>query len=126
MKNKSPILLFDGECNLCDFMVSFVIRHDTSKAIRFSALQTDTGRSLIDSCGLAADYQDSVVYIKDNKHFIRSSAVLNIFRDLGGWWSLLYGFVIIPAFIRDFFYIIIARSRYLIFGRRVTCLAPEN
>jgi predicted DCC family thiol-disulfide oxidoreductase YuxK len=126
MNVKGPILLFDGDCNLCDSMVSFVLRHDKSKAIMFSALQSDTGRSLIGLCGLSPDYQKSVVYIKGNKYFIRSAAVLNIFKDLGGWWSLIYGFIIIPSFIRDIFYSIISGLRYRIFGRRVTCLLDEG
>jgi predicted DCC family thiol-disulfide oxidoreductase YuxK len=126
MNIKGPILLFDGDCNLCDSMVNFVLRHDTSKEIMFSALQSDTGRSLIELCGLTPGYHKSVVYIRKNKYFIQSSAVLNIFKDLGGWWSLFYGFIIIPAFIRDFFYFIIAGTRYSVFGKRGNCALSEN
>ena len=121
MNRKGPILLFDGDCNLCDRVVNFVLRHDTSKAIKFSSLQSDTGRSLIELCGLSPGYHKSVVYIKENKYFVRSAAVLNILRDLGGPWSLFYGLIIIPSFILDFFYIIIASLRYRIFGKRQIC-----
>jgi predicted DCC family thiol-disulfide oxidoreductase YuxK len=126
MNIRGPILLFDGDCNLCDFMVSFVISHDTSKKIRFSALHSDTGKFLLERFGLSGDYSKSAVYIKDNKYFIRSSAVLNIFKDLGGRWSLLYGLIIVPAFLRDFLYNIIARLRYRIFGKRVSCVISKR
>ena len=63
-----------------------------------------------------------MVYIKENKYYTRSSAVLNILKDLGGGWSLFYGFIIVPEFIRDFFYNVIARIRYRIFGKKVSCL----
>jgi predicted DCC family thiol-disulfide oxidoreductase YuxK len=126
MNNEGAILLFDGECNLCDNMVNFIISHDTSKSITFSALQSDAGRSLLEKSGLSRDYMKSVVYIRGNKHFIRSSAVLNILRDLGGGWSLFYGLVIIPSFIRDFFYNIFGRLRHRIFGRKVHCYVNEH
>jgi len=124
MITKEPILLFDGVCNLCDSFVSFIIRHDTSKMIMFSSLQSDTGKSLLVKSGLPMDYIKSVVYIKGNRYYTRSSAVLNILKDLGGRWRLFYGFVIIPGFIRDFLYYIVAVIRYRIFGKKAICLIP--
>lgn len=126
MNARGPILLFDGNCNLCDRMVTFVLRHDTSKAISFSALQSDTGKSLIELCGLSPGDNKSVVYIKENRYFIRSAAVLNIFKDLGGGWRMFYALIIIPSFIRDLFYSIISNTRYKIFGKRDICTVNEN
>ena len=88
-------------------------------------LQSDTGKSLLAAYGLPAGYLKSVVYIKENKYYTRSSAVLNILKDLGGVWSLFYGFIIVPVFIRDFFYNFIAGIRYRIFGKKVSCLTPH-
>ena len=126
MNIKESILLFDGVCNLCDSLVSFVIRHDRAKMIMFSSLQSDTGKSLLAAYGLPEGYIKSVVYIKENKYYTRSSAVLNILKDLGGVWSLFYGFIIVPVFIRDFFYNVIAGIRYRIFGKKVSCLTPHT
>jgi predicted DCC family thiol-disulfide oxidoreductase YuxK len=125
MITKGSILLFDGFCNLCDSLVGFVIKHDRSKKIMFSSLQSDTGKSLLERSGLPMDYIKSVVYIKGSKYYTRSSAVLNILKDLGGGWSLFYGFIIVPVFIRDFLYNVIARIRYRIFGKKVSCLTPD-
>ena len=119
---KEPILLFDGVCNLCDSFVGFVIRHDRSEKIMYSSLQSDTGKSLMAQYGLPESYLKSVVYIKENKYYTRSSAVLNILKDLGGGWSLFYGFIIVPVFIRDILYNVIAGLRYRIFGKKVSCL----
>jgi len=71
--------------------------------------------------GLPLSETDTAVYMREEKYYLRSSAVLNILKDLGGFWRILYVFIIIPAFIRDFIYRLIARNRYLIFGRRVFC-----
>lgn len=126
MNALGPILLFDGECNLCDSLVQFVKRHDMSKTIMFTPLHSDAGSCLLASYGFNHDYLDSAVYIKEKKVYLRSTAILNLLRDLGGGWRLLYGFVIIPDFIRDFFYNIIARSRYRIYGKRVSCILPDG
>ncbi len=126
MNATGNILLYDGKCNLCDRMVSFIIRHDKSKLIKFSSLQSDTGRSILTRYGLMGNHLKSVVYIREYKYYLRSSAVLNIFRDLGGRWSLLYGLIIIPAFFRDIFYFLIASTRYRIFGKRVLCAIPDT
>lgn len=124
MITKGSVLLFDGVCNLCDSLVGFVIRHDSSKKIMLYSFQSDTGKALLAAYGLPAGYLKSVVYIKENKSYIRSSAVLNILKDIGGGWSLFYGFIIVPFFIRDFLYNVIAGLRYRIFGKKESCLTP--
>jgi len=126
MENLSQILLFDGKCNLCNSLVKFVIRKDKNARIRFASLQSDTGKLLLTDAGLNADSADTVVYFSSDKVFVRSAAVLNLLKDLGGGWILFYSLVIIPSFIRDFFYNIIAKNRYRIFGRRETCMVPSK
>ncbi len=126
MENLSQILLFDGKCNLCNSLVKFVIRKDKNARIRFASLQSDTGKLLLTDAGLNADSTDTVVYFSSDKVFVRSAAVLNLLKDLGGGWILFYSLVIIPSFIRDFFYNIIAKNRYRIFGRRETCMVPSK
>lgn len=119
-----PILLFDGVCNLCNSLVRFIIKRDPDAKIRFAPLQSHAGQSLLKISGLAASEIDSVVYITGDKHFIKSSAVLHLLKESGGRWRLFYGFIIIPEFIRDFFYTMIAKSRYKVFGKSETCMVP--
>jgi predicted DCC family thiol-disulfide oxidoreductase YuxK len=104
----------------------FVIRKDKRARIRFASLQSEAGKSLLSAAGLNPDSADTVVYISGDKTFLRSSAVLNLLNDLGGGWRLFYSLIIIPSFIRDFIYNLIARSRYRIFGRRQSCLVPPK
>ena len=47
-----PILLFDGECNLCNATVQFIIRHDRKSLFRFASLQGNYGRRLLASLGM--------------------------------------------------------------------------
>jgi len=71
--------------------------------------------------GLPANDFDTVVYIKAGKFYLKSSAILHIAKKLGGIWKGFFVFIIIPAFIRDFIYSLIAKSRYRIFGRQDSC-----
>jgi predicted DCC family thiol-disulfide oxidoreductase YuxK len=124
MNNSCSILLFDGGCNLCNGLVKFIVRKDKSGRIQFASLQSDTGKSLLSKAGLGPDSFDTVVYFSGEKTYLRSSAVLNLLRDLGGGWKLFYALKIIPAFIRDLFYNLIAKNRYKLFGKSESCKVP--
>ena len=124
MGSSESILMFDGVCNLCNRLVDFIIRKDRRGNIKFVTLQSPAGRSLFRKIGLTEVDIDSVVFITGGNYFIKSSAVLHILKTIGGGWKLLYGLKIIPVCIRDYFYDIIARNRYRIFGRSDTCMLP--
>lgn len=121
MARPDKIVLFDGVCNLCNGLVKFIIRHDRRGVVRFSSLQSHFARTILNEKSLETD---SVIYLTEEKALIRSDAILYMFRDMGGLWKLLYGFIVVPKFIRDFFYDLVARNRYRIFGKRETCMVP--
>jgi predicted DCC family thiol-disulfide oxidoreductase YuxK len=65
-----------------------------------------------------------VVYIRGDEYFQKSTAALYILKDIGGLWKLMYVFIIVPKFLRDAVYDLIARSRYRLFGKRLSCMIP--
>ena len=115
------IVLFDGICNLCNGSVRFILKNDKSKSIKVASLQSETGKNLLRHAGLPEDSIFTVIYFAGGKIYQRSEAVLQILKDMGGIWKLFYGFIIVPPFIRDFVYNVIARYRYRIFGKRDQC-----
>lgn len=117
-----PVLFFDGECNLCNSAVQFIIRHDKKKLFLFAPLQSTAGQDALKQ--FSGHVPDSVILFYNNRYFIKSAAGLNILRLLGGGWRFLYAFIIIPRFIRDWVYNIIARNRYKWFGKRNECMIP--
>ncbi|NEW81627.1 MAG: thiol-disulfide oxidoreductase DCC family protein [Mariniphaga sp.] len=120
------IVLFDGVCNLCNKTVKFIIRNDSKAKFRFASVQSESGQLLLGQLGFPLDRFDSLVYISDSKFYVKSTAVLRILRELGRGWQLLYAFVIIPLFLRDGVYNLIAKRRYKWFGKRETCLIPSQ
>lgn len=119
-----PVILFDGVCNLCNNSVLFVIKRDPKKKFRFASLQSEFGRNQMRNFRLDDSELNSVLLVKQDKLFQKSNAALEIARQLTGGWPLLYGFIIIPSFIRDGVYNWISRNRYRWFGRKEACMIP--
>lgn len=124
MIENKKIILFDGVCNLCNGAVTFIIKRDKNDSFRFAALQSEIGAELTDKHDIDTSKTDSITLIDDDNHYTKSSAVLRIARHLSGGYPLLYGFMILPAFIRDRMYDLIANNRYRWFGKRESCMIP--
>lgn len=122
--NNTRIILFDGVCNLCNDFVQFIIKRDPKAKFKFASLQSPEGLLLLNKFGLPTTDFDSLVYINGDNYLIKSNAGLAILKELEGFWKLFYVFIIIPKFIRDFFYDIISKTRYKIFGKRTSCMIP--
>jgi predicted DCC family thiol-disulfide oxidoreductase YuxK len=120
----SGTILFDGVCNLCNGFVRFVIRRDPSARFRFAALQSDAAATLLRDAGVSAALPDSVVLVAGGRVYVRSAAVLRVARGLRFPWPLAYAGILVPPFIRDRLYDIVAARRYRWFGRRETCMMP--
>lgn len=126
MAPNKNIMFFDGVCNLCNGLVRFIIKHDHQHKIRFAPLQSDTAASLLREKNPGLLNIDSVVYFSEEGHFTRSDAILQMLKDLGGGWKIFYAFIIIPRFIRDYIYNVIAANRYRMFGKRDSCMVPAT
>lgn len=121
---ENMIILFDGVCNFCNYWVNFAIKRDRKKKLRFTPIQGETAKRLLPQYNLQPTSLNSVIFIDAGKVYTQSSAALRIAKYLDGGWKLFYGFIIIPKFIRDFFYNIIARNRYKWYGKKESCMIP--
>jgi predicted DCC family thiol-disulfide oxidoreductase YuxK len=119
------IILFDGVCNFCNSSINFVIDRDYKNTFKFAPLQSDVASKLLTINNMKSMKMDSIILIEGNKIYTKSTAALRIAKNLSGAWFLLYYiFIPFPSFIRDFFYDIIARNRYKIFGKSEGCRIP--
>ncbi len=124
-RGEPPVLVFDGVCLLCSAWVAFVLRHDRSGRIRFAAMQSAAGRNLLAAHGLDADDPLSFLFVSEGKAHTQSDAILRLVGSFGGVWRIVAALRVLPAFVRDALYRLIARNRYRWFGRRDTCLMPD-
>lgn len=118
------VILFDGVCNLCNGAINFVIKKDKRNVFKFAALQSETGIMLLSKYKIDTSKVDSIILVDGENCYVKSSAALRIAKDLSGGYPLLYGFLILPRFIRDAVYDYIARNRYKWFGKKESCMIP--
>lgn len=125
MFDDHKIILFDGVCNLCNGAINHVIKRDEKNVFKFAALQSDIGQELTSKFNIDRLKVDSIILIDGEKHYEKSSAALHIAKHLSGAYPLLFGFMIIPKFIRNAVYDYIARNRYKWFGKKESCMIPS-
>ncbi|MCA9433751.1 MAG: DUF393 domain-containing protein, partial [Candidatus Omnitrophica bacterium] len=124
METEKPIILFDGVCNFCNSSVDFVIARDPKGIFRLGALQSEEAKPYLEKYEIDPDDLSSMALIEDGKLYRRSTAALRIARRLKQPWPLLYVFIVIPPFVRDFVYNWIAKNRYKWFGKMESCRMP--
>ncbi|MBZ9631762.1 thiol-disulfide oxidoreductase DCC family protein [Salegentibacter sp. LM13S] len=119
------IVLFDGVCNLCNNAVTFIIEHDKKDVFRFASLQSEIGKKLVEERGMDPEELDSIVLIDPGVAYYRkSTAALEISRELSGGYSLLKNFSFIPEGLRDGIYNFVANNRYKWYGKKESCMIP--
>ena len=124
METQSKLVLFDGVCNLCNGVVRFVIKRDKLAKLKFASLQSESGQHYLRKFDLPLSDFETFVFISGSKYYTKSSAALLLFKHLGGLWPLLYGFIIIPKFLRDAVYMLVSNNRYKLFGKQDSCMLP--
>lgn len=123
MATAGPLILFDGDCNLCNGAVQFVIRRDPAARFSFASLQSEAGRRALAEAG-EQDLPDSIVLVQGSRVRVKSAAALAIARGLRLPWPLLSVFWLVPYPLRDLVYDWVARNRYRWFGKRDSCWVP--
>lgn len=120
------IILFDGVCNFCEAGVVFLIKRDLKAIFKFAALQSDAGQRLLKEFNLPTENLSTFVLIDDGRCYFKSTAALRVMTKLGGFWSLLSIFILIPKPLRDLFYRFVAANRYRLFGKKGVCMVPSK
>ncbi|MDP1800367.1 MAG: DCC1-like thiol-disulfide oxidoreductase family protein [Bacteroidota bacterium] len=117
---KQPILLFDGECGFCNKSLLYFLKYEKNKTMHFAPLKSKVGKELKAYFEIE-EKTDTVILIRDHSAFIKSCAALRLFPYMKGLWPLMVIFVVIPPFIRNWVYDLIAKKRMKIIGRVQNC-----
>ena len=124
------LVLYDGVCGLCDRFIQFLLRIDTKDRLRFAALQGPIGTEILKEAGRSVDALSTVLVVRDHGTaeatlLDRSDAALFAIASAGGIYGAASAFRLVPRFLRDGVYDLVARTRYRIFGRFDSCPIPK-
>jgi predicted DCC family thiol-disulfide oxidoreductase YuxK len=120
-----PIVLYDGECGLCNRSVKFLIKRDGGQ-LYYAPLQGETAAALREQFPEIPTTLESVVLVEDGKVRLRSKAFLYGAKFLTAPWRWAYYLRWLPAILLDLGYRVIARIRYRVWGKYDTCQLPTT
>jgi predicted DCC family thiol-disulfide oxidoreductase YuxK len=121
-----PIILFDGICNFCNRTINIILKHDQDAYFQFAASQSNAAIDIMQAFKIEQIAIASVILIDQEKVYTKTDAVIQIATHLKGWPRLFIGLKYVPKPLRDFGYDVIAKNRYILFGKRPTCRIPEE
>ena len=125
--DKKPIILFDGNCMLCNNFIQFILKHDRQNHL-FISSHSLRGQDICLKYNLPQTIEiDTIYLIHKNKITSKSNAVLEILSKCGTLLKFIsFGLYCIPTFIRDFCYGLISKNRHKIIKNKCTLITQED
>lgn len=121
----TPLILFDGVCNLCSWSVQFLAPRDRDGRLWFAAVQSATGQAVLRRHGIPSEDWDSFVLVDGEGAWFKSAAFFRTVRYMTWPWPLLGVFRFVPHRVVNWLYDRVARNRYALFGRKPACMIPR-
>ncbi|MFN3866001.1 MAG: thiol-disulfide oxidoreductase DCC family protein [Demequina sp.] len=106
------IVVFDGDCGLCNGFVAWLIRHDRERRFLIAGSDGPVGRAALSAIGLPAEVAASTIVVATaDGARLRSDAVATVLARLGWPWRAAVGIRAVPRVLRDGAYSMIAARR---------------
>lgn len=118
-----PVLLYDGECGLCNRLVRSLLKADRAGKLNYAPLQSEPAQEYLRGQRLPTQDFDSLVFVMDWEYplvyppLLRTDGALAAAAEVGGVWRVVAWLRIFPRWLRDPFYKLIAKTRYALFGK---------
>ena len=123
MTSKKDIVVFDGVCVLCNRFFNWLIKNDKDKKFMYTNFQSDFSKKN----NLKLKDINSVAVIKTNGEKIyKVQAVYYILKKIDRYFIVRILLKLLPLFLTNICYDIIANFRYRIFGKYETCIIPNE
>jgi predicted DCC family thiol-disulfide oxidoreductase YuxK len=122
----SGLVIYDGYCILCNSAVKFLLRIDKKKILHFTSVKQTLNSDNNEPEKYKNTQPESILYIENQKLYSGSEAIIRMLTRVGGMWKSARFLRIIPLTFREYIYMIIAKNRYTIFGKKTTCEIPDE
>lgn len=124
MQNCSRIILFDGDCMLCNSFILYLLKKEIP-CLYFCDLNSTVGHVYLSRYNLSLQNFTTLYYIDDKHLYSKSTAILKILSNINKKHKVVSLLLLaIPVFIRDSLYMIISKKRKLLISK--TCYLPIN
>ena len=123
MTSKKDIVVFDGVCVLCNRFFNWLIKNDKDEKFMYTNFQSDFSKKN----NLKLKDINSVAVIKTNGEKIyKVQAVHYILKKIDRYCIVRILLKLLPLFLTNICYDLIANFRYRIFGKYETCRIPSE
>jgi predicted DCC family thiol-disulfide oxidoreductase YuxK len=110
------LVVYDGQCNFCVACIDFIKRKSSPHQFIFIDFhKADVALIEFLSANGLKEF-NTVVYVENGNVFFRSTAVLKILRRMKIPYRWFYILMIVPVFLRDGIYKLVAGNRNKIFA----------
>ncbi|WP_299433461.1 DCC1-like thiol-disulfide oxidoreductase family protein [uncultured Aquimarina sp.] len=115
------VIIFDGECNLCNGVVGWLIQFAPEDIFQFIPFQSPRGQELLKQHGYPTERLDTVILIDENGSHTHSDGFLKIISKIPKWKRVGALLAFIPRMLRDGIYRLASRNRVKWFGQSQSC-----
>lgn len=120
------LVIFDGGCVLCNRSVKYLLSVDKEKSLLFTSFGSPLISGKETDMILKDSSPESLIYVNNKGVYSESDAALEIAKAIGTFKLLVFTGKLLPRFLRNFIYRIIARYRYSWFGKTNQCIVPSR
>jgi len=107
------IVVYDGICGFCNVSIQFILQQKPSNRLRFMSFQSDLGQELVSRLNINENL-DSIIVVEHSQVYEKSTAIFKVLNHVNSRWKYLRIFRLVPSFISDLAYDVIAKNRYRI------------
>lgn len=121
METNKDIIIFDGECNLCNGVVGWLMKFAPTDVFSFVPFQSPRGQELLQQHGFPTQQLDTVILIDQHGSHTHSDGFLRIISNIPRWKRVAALLAFIPRMVRDYVYKLASRNRVKWFGQSQSC-----
>ena len=120
---KKEIIIVDGKCVLCNSITKWLIKKDKNKIFEIASLESEYIKKNFQNI-----YNVDSVAVVDSfgNVFQKSLAIFYILKKIDKLFWIQILIKLLPLFLTNFFYDLVAKTRYKIFGKYDQCMINNN
>ena len=118
---EKSIIVFDGECNLCNGVVGWLLKFAPEETFQFVPFQSPRGQELLIEHNFPTKELTTVIFFDEKGPHTHSDGFLKIVERIPKYRLVAALLAFIPRIIRDTIYNLASRNRVKWFGKSDAC-----